>query len=96
VAISRSPRSPAARAELARTVTALADGAAAAVLHLPTVRGLDERIRADGRVPVALGRRVAAAVTAVADRSDTPGRTDGALPSPVAPGSLGALVEEGA
>lgn len=93
--VNRSPRSPAARAEIGRALAALADDGPATIVHLPTVRGLDERIRVDGRVPTTVGARVVGAVSTVVERAPAAEPFD-AAPVPVAPGSLGRFAEEGA
>ncbi|HSL57491.1 MAG TPA: hypothetical protein VK866_06580 [Acidimicrobiales bacterium] len=90
--VNRSPRSPAARAELGRALAQLAGDGPATVVHVPTMRGLDARIHTDGRVPVALGRPVAAAVVAAVERAGAV-EPSGA-PERIVPGSLGSLAEE--
>lgn len=88
--VTRAPRSPRARAELAAAVPALlAAGPApvAAPLFVPERRHLDEVLRDAAPLPRPLTAAPAAAVRALLD---TVGERARAEPEPVRPGSLGA------
>jgi hypothetical protein len=96
---NRAPRSPRARAELARAFAALAEGfLAAGQLSAPLPvghhRGVEEALRDGVRLPPGLGRPLLAAVDAVVARSPRAGG-DADLPRrrPLGRGSLGTFTD---
>ena len=94
--VNRSPRSPRTRAGLTRAFAALLDPAIASVLpaavHVPE-RRVDEALYDVARLPDALGRPLAGAVTAVAAR-ESGGRDEVRGPGRVRPGTLGRWAEQ--
>ena len=101
--INRAPRSPRRRAEVTAAVASLAEGALGAIvsarlanpLHLPE-RPVDQALRDGVALPSGLGRSLARAVSALADRLPERRGDASATADPVAitPGSLGAFTEE--
>jgi hypothetical protein len=99
--INRAPRSPRARAELARSfgdllaVSAGSTGVPSPV-HLPARRNLDELLRDGARFPEPWLAPVCGAAVAVLDRDTSERRIADRAPEPVAimPGSLGSWTEQ--
>ncbi|HEY8547687.1 MAG TPA: hypothetical protein VIL36_21640, partial [Acidimicrobiales bacterium] len=94
--LNRAPRNPRARAGLTSSLGALAssvlDGAdlASTPLFVPERRRLDEQLRDNAGLPVALGLPLATAVRAVLERVESqPASSPAAGPVAVPPGSLG-------
>jgi hypothetical protein len=99
--VNRAPRSPRARAELARSfgdLLAMSAGSTGvpSPVHLPARRNLDELIRDGARFPEPWVAPVCGPVRALLDR-DTSGRElahASAQPVAIVPGSLGAWTEQ--
>jgi hypothetical protein len=92
--VSRSPRSPRQRGELASTVAELLGASAGAVsgrmcpvLHLPA-RDLDPWLRDGTPLPAPLPRTTARAVAAVLERAGSTAASTGAEPERIRPGRL--------
>ncbi len=101
--VNRAPRSPRRRAEVTAAVASLAEGVLGAIaasrlanpVQLPE-RAVDQALRDGVALPAGLGRSLARGVSALEER--LPERRTvpdaGAVPTPVAPGSLAAFTDD--